>query len=148
MIVTEEDSLWLLLAGSVPLLIPSIDDGVWHWEAWMHIGTSIGFLVFLGLSASSTDSSSVSFAPPKTAAAGDKKQKQKPKPHGNSNPTKHEQMGMTMSIVMVPVLLRLWAHHLSQTSNPQARVWTTYSKIATLLVIPTRNSISMLGCGI
>jgi len=139
MSVTKEDSLWLLLAGSVPLLIPSIDDGVWHWEAWMHLGSSIGALFFLDLFASSSGSSPMSFVTPEPSATRERR--------AVKNDPRKDELGVAMSIVMVPVLLRLLAHHHSRTGNPQARSWTTYAKIATLLVIPTRNPMT-IGSGI
>jgi len=125
--ISVEDFLWLLLAGAVPLLLPPIDDGVWGWEAWVQLGTSIGSLFFYP----------------------DKKNK--------NVPTK-DAMGVTMGIVVIPVILQVLAYNHAcgnannwqrQTQTQMQHCWTccwaTYAKMATLLVIPGSNrTLSMI----
>ena len=119
--MSVEDFLWLLLAGAVPLLLPSIDDGVWDWEAWVQLGTSVGSLFFY------------------------------PNRKNKNSPTKDE-MGVTMGIVVIPVLLQVLAynHSCGSANNRQRQrqtqmqhcwicCWATYAKMATLLVIPGSN---------
>jgi len=52
-------------------------------------------------------------------------------------------LGLQMSVVMIPTLLQATIHHFSHSTIR----WTTYSKLATLLVIP-KSSISFILCSI
>ena len=52
-------------------------------------------------------------------------------------------LGLQMSVVMIPTLLQAAVHHSSHSTMR----WTTYSKLATLLVIP-KYSISFILCSI
>lgn len=64
-------------------------------------------------------------------------------PKGGKGRTQTAEVGLQMSIVMVPVLLQVIAYHNSKTHSQ----WTDYSKLATLLVIP-QYSVTVLLCTI
>ena len=111
--IAVEDSLWLALAACLPGMIPL------SWQTLALLSTSIYDLMM--------DRGKSSYA-------------STPSKKGRAQAT---ESGSQMSIVMVPALLQIIAHHYSENESQ----WNSYSKLATLLVIP-KYSLSMVLCTI